>query len=62
MLKDQTAEDLRTRAETLRIAARQAEDTCVKIRLLAHARDFERLIGLVTPVLAADRSGASTYH
>jgi len=53
MLKDQTAEDLRGKASTLRTAADEAEDVCVKQHLLANARDFDRLITLVTPVLTA---------
>lgn len=60
MLKDRTAEELRDRAQELRIAAHAAEDNCVKLRLVARARDIERLIGLVTPVLSAD--GACTVH
>jgi hypothetical protein len=59
MLKDQTAEDLWGKVSTLRSAADEAEDTCVKLRLLAHARDFERLITLVTPVLTAAEAPAA---
>ncbi len=60
MLKDQTAEALRSRADTLRVAAAEAEDTCVKVRLLANARDFERLISIVTPVLSASEVRAAS--
>ena len=59
MLKDQTAEDLRGKASTLRNAADEAEDTCVKLSLLADASDFERLITLVTPVLSAGETPAA---
>jgi hypothetical protein len=54
MLTDRTAEELRGRARALRIAAQEAEDTCVKLRLVARARDIERLAGLLTPVFSAD--------
>lgn len=56
MLKDRTAEALHGRAKTLREAAAEAEDTCVKERMLASAQEFERLVAVITPVLSADEA------
>ena len=54
MLKDRTVEVLRNRAQSLRIAALRAEDTCVQELMRARADEFERLVTLVTPVLSSD--------
>lgn len=54
MLKDRTAEALRNRATSLRIAALRAEDICVKERMCEHANDFERLVDMIKPVLSAE--------
>ena len=54
MLKDRTAEALRNRAKSLRVAARRAEDTCVKERMHERADDFERLVDMIKPVLSPE--------
>ena len=54
MLKDRTAEALRSRAKNLRTAASHAEDACVKERICERAEDIERLVDLITPVLSAE--------
>jgi len=59
MLKDRTTEALRYRIDRLRIAADQAEDICVTLRLQARATDFEKLIAVLTPVLSVDEPRAA---
>jgi hypothetical protein len=54
MLRDRTAEALRHRAMSLRIAANRAEDTCVQEHMREKAAEFDRLVTVVTPVLSAD--------
>lgn len=54
MLKDRTAETLRKRAMSLRIAANRAEDCCVQERMREKAAEFDRLVTMITPVLASD--------
>ena len=59
MLKDRTADALQGRADMLRTAAQEAEDTCVKQQMLATAQEFERLRTLITPVLSPEASHAA---
>jgi len=54
MLKDRTAEALRNRAMSLRIAANRAEDACVQERMREKAAEFDRLVTVITPVLSPD--------
>jgi len=54
MLKDRTAEALRHRAKSLRLAATRAEDSCVQDRMREKAAEFDRLVTVITPVLTPD--------
>ena len=54
MLKDRTAETLRNRAQSLRMAAARAEDSCVQDRMREKAAEFDRLVTVITPVLSSD--------
>lgn len=58
MLKDRTAEALRNRAMSLRIAANRAEDVCVQNQMREKAADFDRLVTVITPVLTPDETRA----
>jgi hypothetical protein len=54
MLRDRTAEALRNRAMSLRIAASRAEDSCVQDRMREKAAEFDRLVAVIKPVLSPD--------
>ena len=59
MLRDRTAEALRNRAMSYRIAANRAEDLCVQERMREKAAEFDRLVTVIKPVLSPDEPRAN---
>jgi hypothetical protein len=59
MLKDRTAETLRNRAKSLRLAAARAEDACVQGRIREKAAEFDQLATVIKPVLSSDELNAA---
>jgi hypothetical protein len=62
MLRDRTADQLRDKVSSLREAAGAAEDECVRQALLSNAADLDRLIRMITPVLAGDDTPQRNLH